>query len=80
MAQNLPKRQSQAKRRSEKSDVESKKRRKAVVHHEKIRIGDSVMYHDREVSVIDVINKYGIRKLIVKDQFGETFAITNYDI
>ena len=52
----------------------------AEVHHEEIRIGDSVMYHDREVSVIDVINKYGIRKLIVKDQFGETFAITNYDI
>ena len=53
---------------------------KAEVHHEEIRIGDRVMYHEREVSVIDVINKYGIRKLIVKDQFGETFAITNYDI
>lgn len=76
----LTKRQSQAKRRSEKSDVEPKKRRKAVVHHEKIRIGDRVMCHEREVTVIDVINKYGIRKLVVKDQFGETFAITNYDI
>ena len=151
----LTKRQSQAKRRSEKSDVEPKKRRKAAVgdfitrttnntsgtviyiervgggvefvhyktkkgnifkvlnnpklfsviqsdelkknvenkettkpkikntaevHYEKIRIGDSVMYHKREVTVIDIIKNYGIRKLVVKDQFGETFAITNYDI
>ena len=45
-----------------------------------IKVGDTVMFYERQLEVVDVYRKYGIRRLVVKDKLGETFTIKDYEV